>query len=152
RSRPGATRGRAVPPARDGGRNRARVQRRARHRPLGARALVGRARRPPLGGSRAKLARRGQERGRAASRPRAHRSWPSSTVGEVPAVTAYNYEHFDLYVESGQDEREFGAFPNMLHAGERALDGELTLLDGERVRLPELWRERGVVLEFGSFT
>lgn len=65
---------------------------------------------------------------------------------------AYNYERFDDYVESGVDEGEFGAFPNLLHAGERAPDGELTLLDGERVCLSELWRERGVVLEFGSFT
>ena len=31
-------------------------------------------------------------------------------------MTAYNYEHFDAYVESGQDEREFSSFPNMLHA------------------------------------
>jgi hypothetical protein len=67
-------------------------------------------------------------------------------------VTAYNYERFDRYVESGQDEREFDAFPNMLHAGERAPDGELALLDGERVRLSELWQERGLMLEFGSFT
>jgi hypothetical protein len=65
---------------------------------------------------------------------------------------AYNYERFDEYVESGTDEREFGAFPNMLHAGERAPDGELQRLGGERVRLSELWRERGIVLEFGSFT
>ena len=64
----------------------------------------------------------------------------------------YNYERFDAYVESGVDEREFGAFPNLLHAGERAPDGELAQLEGERVRLSELWRERGVVLEFGSFT
>ena len=64
----------------------------------------------------------------------------------------YNYETFDGYVESGDDEREFGAFPNMLHAGERAPDAELTALDGDRVRLSELWRQRGVVLEFGSFT
>jgi hypothetical protein len=67
-------------------------------------------------------------------------------------VSAYNYEHFDLYVESGEDEREFGAFPNTLHAGERAPDGDLTLLGGERVRLSELWRRSGLVLEFGSFT
>ena len=67
-------------------------------------------------------------------------------------MTAYNYERFDLYVEGGQDEREFGAFPNMLHAGERAPDGELTLLDGDRVRLSELWLLQGLVLEFGSFT
>lgn len=65
---------------------------------------------------------------------------------------AYNYERFDEYVETGVDEREFGAFPNMLHAGERAPDGELTLLDGECVRLAELWSRSGVVLEFGSFT
>ncbi len=65
---------------------------------------------------------------------------------------AYNYERFDEYVESGEDEREFGAFPGMLHAGERAPDGELQLLDGERIRLSEAWGERGVVLEFGSFT
>jgi hypothetical protein len=67
-------------------------------------------------------------------------------------VTAYNYEHFDAYVESGEDEREFSAFPNLLHAGERAPEGELTRLDGERVRLSEQWRQRGLVLEFGSFT
>jgi hypothetical protein len=64
----------------------------------------------------------------------------------------YNYERFDRYVESGEDEREFGAFPNLLHAGERAPDGELTLLGAERVRLSELWRQGGIVLEFGSFT
>ena len=66
--------------------------------------------------------------------------------------TAYNYERFDLYVERGDDEREFAAFPNMLHAGEPPPDGELTLLDGERVRLSELWSASGLVLEFGSFT
>jgi hypothetical protein len=65
---------------------------------------------------------------------------------------AYNYERFDAYVESGEDEREFGAFPELLRAGERAPDGELQLLDGDRVRLSELWRRDGVVLEFGSFT
>jgi hypothetical protein len=64
----------------------------------------------------------------------------------------YNYERFDEYVSSGVDEREFGAFPNVLHAGERAPDGELTVLDGDRVRLSELWSRNGVVLEFGSFT
>jgi hypothetical protein len=51
---------------------------------------------------------------------------------------AYNYDRFDEYVESGFDEREFGAFPDLLHAGERAPDGELTLFDGDRVRLSEL--------------
>ena len=64
----------------------------------------------------------------------------------------YNYERFDAYVESGEDEREFGAFPATLHAGEQAPDGELTLLDGERTRLSQLWSRSGVVIEFGSFT
>ena len=67
-------------------------------------------------------------------------------------MSGYNYDRFDAYVESGEDAREFAAFPNMLHAGERAPDGELLLLDGERVRLSELWQRQGVVLEFGSFT
>jgi hypothetical protein len=67
-------------------------------------------------------------------------------------VSSYNYERFDAYVENGDEEREFAAFPNVLHAGERAPDGELALLDGERMRLSELWSERAVVLEFGSFT
>lgn len=65
---------------------------------------------------------------------------------------AYNYDRFDAYVEAGDDEVEFAAFPNMLHAGERAPDGLLTRLDGERVRLSELWRQQDVMLEFGSFT
>jgi hypothetical protein len=67
-------------------------------------------------------------------------------------VSSYNYERFDVYVEDGVEEREFAAFPNVLHAGERAPDGEPARLDGERVRLSALWSERAVVLEFGSFT
>ena len=67
-------------------------------------------------------------------------------------MSTYNYGRFDAYVESGEDEKEFGSFPNMLHAGERAPDGELAILDGGRVRLSELWREQGLVIEFGSFT
>jgi hypothetical protein len=67
-------------------------------------------------------------------------------------VSAYNYECFDAYVEAGGDELEFGAFPNMLHAGERAPDGKLLELDGTTVRLSDLWRRGGLVLEFGSYT
>lgn len=68
-------------------------------------------------------------------------------------MSGYNYETFDEdYVVTGIEEREFAGFPNVLHAGERAPDGELTVLDGGPVRLSELWRDRGVVLEFGSFT
>jgi hypothetical protein len=67
-------------------------------------------------------------------------------------VSAYNYDRFDEYVATGVDEREFGQFPNALHAGERAPDGELLLLGGSSLRLSDAWRDRGVVLEFGSFT
>ncbi len=64
----------------------------------------------------------------------------------------YNYERFDVYVESGAEEREFAAFAGRLHAGEKAPDGLLVQLDGGPVRLSHLWQERGLVLEFGSFT
>lgn len=65
----------------------------------------------------------------------------------------YNYEHFDTYVESGVEAAEFAAFAEHLHAGQPAPDAVLTTLDGEgRVRLSDRWRQRMVVLEFGSFT
>lgn len=67
-------------------------------------------------------------------------------------VSTYNYERFDEYVASGADEPEFAGFPNFLHAGERAPDGELLLLGGSPLRLSDVWHGRGVVLEFGSFT
>jgi hypothetical protein len=68
-------------------------------------------------------------------------------------VTEYNYPHFDGYIESGGEVAEFAAFRQMLHPLETAPDATLTLLDGgESVRLSEIWHERGVVLEFGSFT
>jgi uncharacterized protein (DUF427 family) len=40
---------------------------------------------------------------------------PRRLLGSA-GVAGYNYERFDAYAESGEDEREFGAFPNMLHA------------------------------------
>lgn len=67
-------------------------------------------------------------------------------------MSSYNYERFDAYVESGEEALEFERFPNMLHAGERVPDGELTALGGETVALSDLWRTQGLVLEFGSFT
>ena len=67
-------------------------------------------------------------------------------------MSGYNYERFDEYVSTGEDEREFGTFPNVLHAGERAPDGVLLQLGGSQLRLSDRWRARGVVLEFGSFT
>lgn len=68
-------------------------------------------------------------------------------------TAAYNYAHFDEYVESGAAEREFGAFAGRLHAGEQAPDFSATLLDdGTSVRLSDWWRGQPVVVEFGSFT
>lgn len=65
----------------------------------------------------------------------------------------YNYEQFDEYVESGQDEKEFSTFFDRLHAGDHAPDATLISLGGgERVRLADFWADRKLVIEFGSFT
>jgi hypothetical protein len=65
----------------------------------------------------------------------------------------YNYSHFDHYVESGQDDVEFSSFAGHLHAGKPAPDATLTRLDDNApVRLSELWSDRHLVIEFGSFT
>jgi hypothetical protein len=77
---------------------------------------------------------------------------PAHPKARLSRMGPYNYEHFDAYVEAGEDEREFALFRNMLHAGERAPDGELTVLGGAETMLSELWRRQGVILEFGSFT
>ena len=66
---------------------------------------------------------------------------------------AYNYDRFDTYVEDGREEREFGAFPNHLHAGQPAPEISGVLLDERNdLALSEIWRRRTVVVEFGSFT
>ncbi len=49
-------------------------------------------------------------------------------------MAEYNYERFDLYVENGEEEREFAAFPNMLHAGERAPPPMIPADEQERMR------------------
>jgi hypothetical protein len=65
----------------------------------------------------------------------------------------YNYERFDDYVESGRDYAEFSAFSNHLHAGDSAPDASLIFLEnGTEVRLSDLWANRNLVIEFGSFT
>lgn len=65
----------------------------------------------------------------------------------------YNYAHFDEYVASGREREEFAAFWEDLRAGDRAPDAALIQLeDAEPVRLSELWRDRPLVVEFGSFT
>lgn len=69
------------------------------------------------------------------------------------ASGAYNYDHFDEYVDSGVDQIEFSAFPNHLHAGDPAPDPSLTRLDdGGEVRLSDMWKTRNLVIEFGSYT
>jgi hypothetical protein len=69
------------------------------------------------------------------------------------SAASYNYEHFDRYVEDGHEEREFAAFPNLLHAGGPAPEISGVLLDeGNQVALSAVWRRRTVVVEFGSFT
>jgi hypothetical protein len=59
----------------------------------------------------------------------------------------YNYANF-------RGEEDFAGFMGRLHAGERAPDAALTDLDApsETVTLSSLWRERHLVLEFGSYT
>lgn len=65
----------------------------------------------------------------------------------------YNYATFDGYVESGEEAREFGAWPDLLHAGQPAPEIQGTRLDdGEQVALSSVWQRRTVVVEFGSFT
>ena len=66
--------------------------------------------------------------------------------------SAYNYGHFDEYIERGGDD-EFLAFRNLLHVGDRAPDFAATRLDdGTKITTSELWRRQPVVMEFGSFT
>jgi len=59
----------------------------------------------------------------------------------------YNYAIF-------RGEEDFEAFTGRLRVGERASDAALTALDApeEPVSLSSLWRERHLVLEFGSYT
>src|SRR5581483_8452855 len=116
------------------GRRRERLERRRGARGGGPRD---RGRRPG-GRERRRAPRRGRRLRLDPRRARAARG-RAGAPGYAPRLMAgYNYERFDEYVETGVDEREFAAFPNMLHAGERAPDGELLRLDdGSRVRLSE---------------
>jgi hypothetical protein len=76
-----------------------------------------------------------------------------ATVISDPMLSEYNYPHFDQYVESGQDDLEFSSFASHLHVGMSAPDATLTRLDDSApVSLSELWSERHLIIEFGSFT
>jgi hypothetical protein len=69
------------------------------------------------------------------------------------STAAYNYPHFDEYVAAGGDLADEDAFWASPRAGQRAPDFTLPRLgDGAGVRLPDLWRSRPLVMEFGSFT
>lgn len=60
--------------------------------------------------------------------------------------TGYNYTVFE-----GQGDN--AAFPTPLYAGTVAPDCAAVLLEsGQEVRLSDYWRERDVLIEFGSYT
>lgn len=64
-------------------------------------------------------------------------------------MTDYNYVDFDME----REQPPFMAFPNHLHAGDKAPDFPLEDLDsGSTVQMKELWAKGPVVIEFGSFT
>jgi len=67
-------------------------------------------------------------------------------------MSGYNYATFDGYVASGDDQREFAAWPNLLHAADAAPEIAGTLLDGNQLALSSVWKRRTTVVEFGSFT
>jgi hypothetical protein len=67
-------------------------------------------------------------------------------VDQVSNLETYNYTIFE-----GQGDYE--TFPTSWHAGDQAPDFTAVLLEtGEPVRLSDYWRERDVVIEFGSYT
>lgn len=64
----------------------------------------------------------------------------------MPDSDAYNYSVFE-----GQGDDE--TFPSPWHALSAAPDCSAILLDtGQSVRLSDYWRERDVLIEFGSYT
>lgn len=65
-------------------------------------------------------------------------------------MSDYNYDHFTL---SDEEQAAFDAFRRTSRVGLRAPDAELVdAVSGQRLRLSSLWRERPLVLEFGSLT
>jgi len=61
----------------------------------------------------------------------------------------YNYKNFP----PDMDGRLFREFPEVLHVGQEAPDGEVVVLaDGSTTRLSTYWAGRPLVIEFGSFT
>ena len=61
------------------------------------------------------------------------------------ARAAYNYPHFNVATYPSRGGQR-------VSPGEKALDETLYTLEGEQVRLADLWKERPIVIEFGSVT
>lgn len=62
------------------------------------------------------------------------------------SLTTYNYTVFE-----GQG--DYQTFPTPWQPGTQAPDGTAILLEtGQPVRLSDYWRERDVLIEFGSYT
>ncbi len=61
----------------------------------------------------------------------------------------YNYGTFPLDMTGD----EFTNFPDFLHVGGKAPDGDLVdIATGQTVRLSDYWREGPLMVEFGSIT
>ncbi|CAN5155396.1 hypothetical protein BH23ACT9_BH23ACT9_27340 [soil metagenome] len=74
-------------------------------------------------------------------------------TGRALTPQEYNYARFDAYVEDGDEQAEFAAFADHLHAGQPAPDFTVNRLgDGTTHQIADLWRRKDLVMEFGSFT
>lgn len=61
-------------------------------------------------------------------------------------IEAYNYSIFE-------GKEDFISFRTLLQIGSQAPDFSVTLPEtGEQVKLSDYWRERDLVIEFGSYT
>jgi hypothetical protein len=81
-----------------------------------------------------------------------HRSMQQSGTDET-GLAGYNYVNFDHHVATGTDIADEVAFSGSSSAGEPAADFSLVRLDdGTQQKLSELWRQKPLVMEFGSFT
>jgi hypothetical protein len=67
-------------------------------------------------------------------------------MSEQQEIERYNYGTFE-------GEEDFAGFRTLLQVGSRAPDFAAILLEtGKTVKLSDYWRERDVVIEFGSHT
>ena len=67
----------------------------------------------------------------------------------MPKIEKYNYKIFPLTMSA----EEFKDFPDFLHVGQKAPDGELVdVATGQAVRLSDYWRNGPLIVEFGSIT